>query len=102
MTALGLLLDRGGFAPRQLGLNDDVYDPGAPRGIPAKARLYGDHPREIRARDANPRANAGRAPGTPGRLWPLTDRQAEAQRQSERDLVRGAEREAAARRGDAA
>jgi hypothetical protein len=35
-------------------------------------------------------------------LWPLTDRQAEAQRQSERDLVRGAEREAAARRGDAA
>jgi hypothetical protein len=34
-------------------------------------------------------------------LWPLTKRQADAQRQSERDLVRGAEREAAGKRGDA-
>ena len=100
MNALELLLIQGGFTPRQLGLDDDVYDPEAPRGIPAKARLYGDSQQEIRERDANPRANAGRLPGThAARLWPLTERQVEAQRQSERDLVRGAEREAAARRG---
>jgi hypothetical protein len=106
MTAVELLLLRGGWTPAQLRLPDDVVDPDAPRGIPARARLYNhNNPVDRHLERQDPRLNAGRAPGakTRSRLpapdpCPLTKLQAEAQRQSERDLVRAAERERDARR----
>jgi hypothetical protein len=39
MTVTELLLLRGGFAPRQLGLPDDVLDPKAPPVLPLHAKI---------------------------------------------------------------
>jgi hypothetical protein len=101
MTLSELLLLRGGWTPAELGLPDDVYDPDAPRGIPARGRLYNrNNPVDAHLVERDPRLNAGRPPGAESRPVAdnLTLRRAEAQRQSEHDLVRGAERERDARR----
>jgi hypothetical protein len=105
MTLTELLLIRGGYTPAQLGLPDDVHDPLAPRGLPARARLYdANNPVHAHLEKRDVRANAGRPPGASDRIppapvpWPLTRGQAEAQRHSECALVRAAERERDERR----
>jgi hypothetical protein len=57
MTLTELLLIRGGIAPAELGLPDDVYDAGSPAGLPTS---WG---RPRGPTGGNPRRNAGRAPG---------------------------------------
>jgi hypothetical protein len=89
MNACELILLRAGWTPLQLGLPDDVYDPAAPRGIPARDRI--DTRSDCRGRGAQQAVdriikNA------------QTEGQNEAQRESERDLVEGAERERDERR----
>jgi len=101
MTLSELLLLRGGWTPAQLGLPGGVYGPEAPAGIPCRGQLYSHRAEDARARAAAPRLNAGRAPESFAKSTARLDREsrrAEAQRQSERDLVRAAERERDERR----
>jgi hypothetical protein len=111
MTLTELLLIRGGWTPAELRLPDDVHDPAAPRGVPAKGKIgntWGPGGQfsscnganeyyRLKARrkaQAERQAEAQRARPRPTQ----TDGQAEAQRASERDMVRAAERERDARR----
>jgi hypothetical protein len=106
MNALDLVLLRAGWTPLQLGLPDDVYDPAAPRGIPARDRI--DTRSDCRGRGAKMKpetiedfvARGLRAQQAVDRIIKnaQTEGQNEAQRESERDLVEGAERERDERR----